>query len=188
MQVTASNLLEPILGVSSLGWGLAFGVSAIANIFLYAFMLEIFSKGMSAGGAWFKLYVIVEAVVAVLLPVFGPLSLMISVFKPLLLLVLVTHLVCAYALYIKLAMETTASMRKTTDTTARRGFSLIRLGAVFLMIAYLFFVLDRVWEYTLEPEGYTIWVILGWITSGIVGILLYSGFVLPTRMRGMKQS
>jgi hypothetical protein len=188
MQVLIANTLEPILGVSSLGWGLAFGLTAIANIFLYAFMLEIFSEGRSSGGTWFKLFVVVEACIAVLLPIVAPLSNIISIFEALLLLVLVIHLSFSFSLYITLARWTTTSIRKTSDATARRGFSLIRLAAFTIIIAFSLFVLDRVWQIFLEPEGYTIWVILGWIMSGVGGILLYSGFVLPRRIRGTKQS
>jgi hypothetical protein len=182
-QVIGANLFEPILGIASVGWGLAFGISAIANIFLYVFMLEIFSKGISAGGARFKIFVVVEAAVAFLLPIVAPLSSVMSIFEALLLMVLVIHLLFSFALYITLARVTTASIRKTTDATARRGFSLIRLAAFAIITAYSFFVLDRVWQIFLEPEGYTIWVILGWAMSGIAGILLYSGFVLPSRIR-----
>lgn len=186
MQVIVANTLEPILGLISLGWGLAFGMSAIANIFLYVFMLEIFSKGRSAGGVRFKVFVMVEAAVAVLMPILGPLSNIVPTFASLLLTVLVIHLFFAFALYITLARVTTASIRKTTDEKARRGFSLIRLAAFAIIVAYLFFVLDRVWQIFLEPEGYTVWVILGWIMSGMAGVLLYSGFVLPSRMRSTK--
>jgi hypothetical protein len=186
--VIVANTLEPILGVISLGWGLAFGWSAIANIFLYVFMLEIFSEGRSAGGAFFKIFIVVEACVAVLMPVFGPLSNIISIFEALLLIVLIVHLAFSFTLYLMLVNMTTASIKKTSDATARRGFSVIRLAAFAIMIAYCFFVLDRVWQIFLEPEGYTLWVIIGWIMSGVAGILLYSGFVLPSRIRGTKQT
>jgi hypothetical protein len=146
-------------------------------------MLEIFSKGRSTGGVRFRIFVVVEAAVAILLPILGPLSNIMSIFEVLLLVVLVIHLLFSFALYITLARVTTASIRKTTDATARRGFSLIRLAAFGIIAAYSFFVLDRVWQIMLEPEGYTIWVILGWAMSGIAGILLYSGFVLPSRIR-----
>lgn len=182
MEVIGARLFEPALGILSFGWGLAFGMSAVANIFLYIFMLEIFSTGRSAGGAKFKIFVVVEATVAVLMPFLGPLSHMTSVFDTILLVVLMIHLFFAMALYITLARVTTASIHKTNDATARRGFSLIRMAAFAIIIAYSFFVLDRVW-WTFEPEEYTLWSILGWITAGISGVLLYSGFVLPRRIR-----
>ena len=183
MEVIGARLLEPALGVQSLGWGLAFGMSAVANIFLYVFMLEIFSTGRGAGGVRFKIFVVVEATVAVLMPILGPLSHIMTVFDTLLLLVLMVHLFFALALYITLARVTTTSIRKTTDATARRGFSLIRMAAFAIIIAYCFFVLDRVWTTLFEPEAYTVWVMLGWVTAGVSGVLLYLGFVLPRRLR-----
>jgi hypothetical protein len=183
MEVFGARILEPFLGVESFGWGLAFGMSAIANIFLYVFMLDIFSTGRSAGGAKFKTFAVVEATVAVLMPIFGPLSHIMPVFDTLLLLVLMIHLSFALALYITLVRVTTSSIHKTTDAMARRGFSLIRLAAFAIIIAYCFFVLDRLWTTLFEPEAYTIWVILGWISAGVAGVLLYLGFVLPRRLR-----
>lgn len=188
MQVIGANTIEVILGVISIGWGLAFSMSAIANIFLYLFMLEIFSEGRSAGGVKLRVFIVVELAVAVLLPILAPLSSIAPIFNVPVLLVLITHLAFALALYITLAIWTTASIRKTTDATARRGFSLIRLAAFAIIIAYCFFVLDRVWTNLYEPEAYTIWVIIAWIMGGVAGVLLYSGFVLPTRMRETKRS
>jgi hypothetical protein len=187
MEVVGARIFEPYLGVQSFGWGLAFGMSAVANIFLYIFMLQVFSTGVGAGGAKFKIFVFVEATVAILMPILGPLSHITSVFETLLLLVLLIHLVFALALYITLVRVTTASIGKTTDAVARRGFSLIRLAAFAIIIAYCFFVLDRLWTTLFEPEAYTVWVMLGWISAGVAGILLYLGFVLPRRLgRGTK--
>jgi hypothetical protein len=190
MQVVGANTIELILGVISIGWGLAFSMSAIANIFLYAFMLEIFSEGVSQGGVRFKVFIVVEVAVAILFPILGPLSSpsIMPILNIPLDFVLLVHLAFALALYITLARVTTASIRKTTDATARRGFSLIRLAAFAIILAYLFFVLDRLWSVAFEPEAYTIWVILGWIMAGVAGVLLYTGFVLPSRIRGPKHS
>jgi hypothetical protein len=188
-QAIGAVLIEPALGVSSLGWGLAFGLTAIANIFLYAFMLQIFSTGTNAGGVRFKVFVIVEAIVAVLLPFAAPLSqppfsaMLQSVFTIVLYLLLVVHLSFSIALYIALIKVTTASIRKTTNAMARRGFSLIRLAGFTIILSYTCFVLDRLWQYTFEPEGYTIFVIFGWVFAGFTGVLLYLGFVLPRRLR-----
>jgi uncharacterized membrane protein len=182
MEVVGARLFEPVLAIQSLGWGLAFGMSAVANIFLYVFMLEIFSTGRSAGGVKFKIFAFVEATVAVLMPFLGPLSHITSDFQTVSLLVLMIHLFFAMALYITLARVTTASIHKTDDATARRGFSLIRMAAFAIIIAYALFVLDRVW-WMFEPEEYTLWSILGWIAAGVSGVLLYLGFVLPRRLR-----
>ncbi len=183
MEVVGARLFEPVLGVLSLGWGLAFGMSAVANIFLYAFMLEIFSTGRGAGGAKFKIFIVVEASVAVLMPFLGPLSHITSFFENLLLVVLLIHLLFAFALYITLARVTTAEIHRTTDATARKGFSLIRMAAFAIIAAYSLFVLDRVWWILFEPEEYTFWSILGWWVAGVSGVLLYLGFVLPRRIR-----
>ena len=188
MQIIVAIFIEQIFAIIGFGWGLAFGLSAIANIFLYVFMLEIFSEGRKSGGAWFTVFVVVEAAVAVLMPILSPLGNAIPVFEPLLLMVLVTHLVFAFALYITLARVTTASIRKTTDPLARKGFSLIRLASFAIIVAYCFFVFDRIWSDLFEPESYTVWVIVAWIMAGIGGLLLYSGFIMPSRIRGTTKS
>jgi hypothetical protein len=183
MQVVGAIFIEPILGIISFGWGLAFGFSAIANIFLYLFMLQIFSTGRSAGGDKFKIFVIVEATVAILFPIVAPLSAIIAAFQLVLILVLVVHLSFALALYIALIRATTGALGQTTDATARRGFSLIRLAGFAIIFAYCLFVMDRVWQISFEPQGYTLFVLLGWFSAGITGVLLYLGFVLPRRLR-----
>jgi hypothetical protein len=175
--------MDYYFGIHRLGLSLAFSMSAIANIFLYLFTLEIFYTGRKAGGAKLKVFATVEAGVAILLPIFGPsptaISAVIDLFAP----ILLVHLLFALALYVTLFRATTRAIGATSDKVAKRGFSYIRMASVSIIAAYLLFVMDSMWTMLFEPEGYTYWVIAGWIAAGIAGVLLYIGFVLPRRVR-----
>ena len=180
-------VMDYYFGIHNLGLSLAYSMSAIANIFLYLFMLEIFYTGRKAGGMKLKIFGVVEGTIAILLPIFGPyptaISAVVSVFDPL----LIVHLVFAIALYVTLFRATTRSIRSTSDQLAMRGFSFIRVASVTIIAAYVFFILDEVWTVLYEPAGYTFWVVFGWVAAGITGVLLYLGFVLPTRVRKRNQ-
>jgi hypothetical protein len=175
-------VLDFYVGIHNLGLSLAYSMSAIANIFLYLFMLEIFYTGRKAGGVKLRIFAAVEAGIAVLLPIFGPYPTPISAIA-LFNLLLIVHLVFAMALYITLFRATSRSIKETHDELARRGFSFIRVSSISIIAAYVFFVIDELWTVLFEPEGYTYWVIAGWIAAGITGVLLYLGFVLPIRVR-----
>jgi hypothetical protein len=176
-------VMDYFVGIHRLGLSLAFSMSAIANIFLYLFMLEIFYTGRKAGGAKLKIFAAVEASIALLLPILSPyptaISAVVNLFAPLLLI----HLVFAMALYITLFRATTRAIKATSDKLAKRGFSYIRMASISIIAAYLLFVMDSLWTMLFEPEGYTYWVIAGWIAAGIAGVLLYIGFVLPKGIR-----
>lgn len=176
-------VMDYYVGIHRLGLSLAFSMSAIANIFLYLFMLEIFYTGRKAGGAKLKIFASVEAGVALLLPIFGPYPTVISSVIDLFAEFLLIHLAFALALYITLFRATTRAISTTSDSVAKRGFSLIRIASLSIIAAYLLFVMDSLWTMLFEPEGYTYWVIAGWIAAGIAGVLLYVGFVLPRRIR-----
>jgi hypothetical protein len=176
-------VMDPFVGIRRVGLSLAFAVSAIANIFLYLFMLEIFSKGRQSGGAKLKIFAIVEGAIVVLLPILGPTTAVGSTLLDAFTVLLLVHLAFALALYLALIRVTSRAIHGTTDSVAKRGFSYIRMAAVSIIAAYLLFVMDSVWTALVEPEGYTYWVIGGWIAAGISGVLLYVGFVLPRRLR-----
>jgi hypothetical protein len=183
LQLLDMLVMDPLIGIRRVGLSLAFAMSAIANIFLYAFMLEIFSKGVKSGGAKFKIFAFAEGAIAVLLPIMGPTTAVGTTLLDTFTILLLVHLAFALALYLALITVTSRAIHSTSDALAKRGFSYIRLAAVAIIAAYLLFVMDSVWTALFEPEGYTYWVIGGWIAAGISGILLYVGFVLPRRLR-----
>jgi hypothetical protein len=183
LQLLDMLIMDPFIGIRRVGLSLAFAASAIANIFLYLFMLEIFYTGRKAGGAKLKIFATVEAAVAILLPILGPTTVVGSTLIDAFTILLLIHLAFALALYLALIRVTSRAIHGTTDALAKRGFSYIRFAAVSIIAAYLLFVMDSVWTALLEPEGYTYWVIAGWIAAGISGILIYIGFVLPRRLR-----
>ena len=183
LQLLDMLVMDPFIGIRRVGLSLAFAVSAIANIFLYLFMLEIFSKGRQSGGVKLKIFAVVEGAIAVLLPILGPTTAVGTTLLDAFTILLLVHLAFALALYLALIRVTSLAIHGTADALAKRGFSYIRIAAVSIIAAYLLFVMDSVWTALVEPEGYTYWVIGGWIAAGISGILLYVGFVLPRRLR-----
>lgn len=164
---------------SAVGYGLAFGMSAVGNIFMAWFMLEIFGSGKSSGGWKLRLFVSVECCVAILSPIFGPLR--VTTAEPFLL-VLLVHLVFSLLLYFTFIKVTTRAINKTSDSITRKGFVYLRAGGVTIVAAYISFILDSVW-FAVFSSQYSFWVMLGWVFAAATGILLFQGFVYPTKAR-----
>ncbi len=170
--------------LSAVGYGLAFGMSAVGNIFMAWFMLEIFGSGKSSGGVKLKIFVFVEGCVAVLSPIFGPLR----ETNPLPFLgVLLIHLVFALILYFTFIKVTSIAIQKTNDPITRKGFSYLRAGGFTIVAAYISFILDSVWFEAFRVQ-YSFWVMLGWLFAAATGILLFQGFVYPTKARAQVDS
>ncbi len=170
-------LFNPFLGLGVIGYSLAFAWSAVANIYMCFFMFEIFGSGWKVAGVKPKIFIGIEAAVVVLSPTLGLID------ESMLLYVLIVHMAFALVLYFSLVRMTTKAIAQTADETARKGFSFIRAGGFTIALAYISFVLDRVMSLTLVPEGYSYFTVIGWIFAAISGILLYTGFVLPSRNR-----
>ncbi len=177
LQLLDQFIFDPFTSLEAVGYGLAFGMSAVGNIFMAWFMLEIFGSGKASGGAKLKLFVIIEGLVAVLAPIFGPLR--ITMPEPFLM-VLLVHLVFSLILYFTFIKVTTNGIKKTSDPIARKGFVFLRFGGVMIASAYISFILDSVWFQVFDAQ-YSFWVMLGWLFAAIAGILLFQGFVYPTK-------
>ena len=187
LQTLDQFIFVPYTQIKSFGYGLAFGVSAIGNIFMAFFMLEIFMSGRASGGAKYTIFTVVEGAVAVLSPIMGPFSDQGQILEMPFLIVLVIHLVFSIGLYVTFIRVTSDAMRKTGDAITRKGFAFLRAGGITIISAYTSFILDRVWliKYGIT---YSFWVILGWVFAAITGIMLYQGFVYPTKMRPQEES
>ncbi len=181
LQLLDQFIFDPFTEASAIGYGLAFGMSAIANIFMAWFMLEIFSSGRSAGGVKLTMFVIIEASVAILSPICGPL------FPDPFLVVLLVHLVFALILYFTFIKVTTNGIRKASDPITRKGFVFLRAGGFTIASAYISFILDRVWFIAFSDQ-YSFWVMLGWLFAAATGILLFQGFVFPTKAHAQNES
>lgn len=178
LQLLDLFILDPFAGTQRIGLGLAFAASAMANIFLYLFMLEIFSTGRGAGGSKLKIYIVVEVIVAISLPITGPLLYLGYV------LFLLVHLVCSFVLYAALIRVTTVAINKTEDTASKTGFKILRVMGISIIATYILFIMDAIWSLLVtNGEGYTYWVLFAWAAAGLSGILLYLGFTLPIRIR-----
>lgn len=178
LQLLDLFIFDPYFHTKRIGLGFAYATSALANIFLYLFLLEIFSSGKGAGGAKLKLFISVEGTVAIFLPITGPLFYLGYIAF------LLVHLACAFALYIALIVATSSAIRKTSDPASKTGFKILRAGGVSIIAAYALFVLDAIWTVVVtNGVGYTYWSIFGWVAAGVSGTLLYLGFTLPFRIR-----
>ncbi len=183
LQLLDQFYFDPFTTIRAVGYGLAFGMSAVGNIFMAWFMLEIFSSGRASGGFKMKIFIVIEGLVAVLAPIFGPLST--DVPLPFLM-VLLVHLLFALILYFTFIKVTTKGMRKTGDPIARKGFVFLRLGGLAIALAYISFILDFVWRLAFGIQ-YSFWVMLGWLFAAAAGILLFKGFVYPTKARALNE-
>ncbi len=184
LQLLDQFIFDPFTEIEAVGYGLAFGMSAVGNIFMAWFMLEIFSSGRASGGGKLKLFVIIEGLVAVLSPIFGPLRVP---FPEPFLMVLLVHLVFSLILYFTFIKVTTGGIKKTSDPIARKGFVFLRFGGVMIASAYISFILDSVWFQVFAAQ-YSFWVMLGWLFAAAAGILLYQGFIHPTKTRAQTES
>ncbi len=169
--------------IRAVGYGLAFGMSAVGNIFMVWFMLEIFSSGRASGGFKLKIFIINEGLVAVLAPIFGPFSTEVPL--PFLM-VLLVHLLFALILYFTFIKVTTKGIRKAGDPITRKGFVFLRLGGLAIALAYISFILDFVWRLAFGIQ-YSFWVMLGWLFAATAGILLFQGFIYPTKARALDE-
>lgn len=179
-QLLDQFLFDPFLRTHNLGLGIAYCMSAIANIFWAWFMLEIFGSGRASGGSKITIFMIVEGAIAILSPIVAPISL--DVFLP----ILIIHVVLAFILYFTFIKVTTNGIKKTGDPITRKGFAYLRAGGVTIMITYLSFVLDQLWD-NLFTITYSEWAIFGWLCAGITGIMLFQGFVYPTKARAQAE-
>ncbi|GAB4311761.1 MAG: hypothetical protein Kow0069_12190 [Promethearchaeota archaeon] len=170
-------LFTPFLDVGGLGYGLAYTWSAVANVFMLWFALEIFSTGVDTAGASAKAFVVLEGVVAVATPLVALLA------EPAVILVLGVHMGAALVLYFWLFGQTREAAQKVDEQDAKRGFQLLGLGVACIIAAYVSFVMDRVWTTLFLPEGYTAFTVVGWLFAASAGILLYFGFTLPARRK-----
>ncbi len=184
LQLLDQFLFDPFTPYRAVGYGLAFGMSAIGNIFMAWFMLEIFSSGRASGGLKMKIFVIVEGCVAVLSPICGPLRETIP--EPFLI-VLLVHLLFSLILYFTFIKVTTNGIQKASDEIARKGFVFLRFGGIAIAAAYISFILDSVW-FEVFTVQYSFWVMLGWLFAAAAGLLLFQGFVYPTRARTHSES
>ncbi|HMF30485.1 MAG TPA: hypothetical protein VKK79_03680 [Candidatus Lokiarchaeia archaeon] len=182
LQLTDIFIFGPFTTFQSVGYSFAFAMSAVGNIFMLWFLLEIFSSGRKSGGAKANVFVGVESAVVVLVSIFGPTWLFGFTLQNVFLAILVVHLIFALILYFTLIRVTTQAIAKASDPIARRGFSYIRAGGFTIAVAYISFILDRVWFFAFGIS-YSPWVITGWFLAALSGILLFFGFVWPTRAR-----
>ncbi len=169
--------LTPVAGIRNVGYSLAFSWSAIANIAICFFMLEIFSSGIQSGGWKAKAFIGAELGVAILSPILG------IFFASLLIIVLGLHVLVTFLLYFTLVQFTTRAIISANDPNSRRGFSYIRLGAILIITAFTMFVLDQIAILVIVPDGYSWFNTIGWTSAGLAGIFLYSGFVLPGKRK-----
>ena len=136
-------------------------------------------SGRASGGGKVTGFVIVEGTVAVLSPITNPLFPQQIESQ----IVLIIHLLFSIILYVMFIRVTTNGMRKTSDAITRKGFAFLRAGGFTIIFAYTCFILDN-----LSGSGYTYWVILGWMFAAVTGIMLFEGFIYPTKKRPQEES
>lgn len=161
-----------------LGSFMSFTMNAIANIFLLAFIRDVFFDGKKKGGLMF---------LAVLEAAVGP-ALVVIFFTgdpDLPLIALLLHVTAALAIYIVLATNAFRLRdRIKTDATKQvesHGLAYIGISGLVMFSAIILFVIHEVIILVPIREYWT--VTLGWLLGAIAGVIVYLGFTPPEKMK-----
>jgi predicted neutral ceramidase superfamily lipid hydrolase len=165
------------LAEQALGTSLQFGADAIGNIFLIAFITNVF---------YTKKYKWEMIVLIVLQAVVLPVGFYLTIIGIDAILIYVLHLVCSIIIYIVLAHAALKVRRKLVrdggeDNVGINGMVCIALSGIFLLAVLISFVLQEV--ATAVAIYNTPFISLGWILAGIACVFIYFGYVMPSWIR-----
>lgn len=153
------------------GYNLAFAFSAYGNIVLALFFLRIYQK------EHVNLIVLIYAIpniinTSLLIYTSVLMALTLTIIDQLVYLAI--HLVLAMILYIYMIRAAVKSSQKEVTLKVRRGFQLIASFGLFLLLTFVFFILDKI-----SGTNYTPWVYVGWTCAAIGAIIAYLGYIMP---------
>jgi hypothetical protein len=185
-------ILDPIfLGVRaattidyiSLQGVLSFGLSAIANIFLVLFLVEVFFKGKLGWTA-----IILMVISATVLPIGIYMYNTGQDTLPLLLVhLLVTFIILLTQAIKGLTLRRRMMLEGDAEKLSINGFLFISLGGIMQFLTYVSFIMqelgaflgDLYEQYGLVQNGATIFIPIAFFLSGVASFMLYLGFIMP---------
>lgn len=188
---------SPTWGVTSLGYNMAFTMSAYANIMLALFFLRIYSK--ERANLIVGIYALPNIVNTTFL-INSSIERSSSIIRPLLfypnvtildyvgvelsypdttrIVYLLVHLILAMGLYIYIISAANKSSKKDVTLKVKRGFQLIAIFSLCLLLAFTFFILDFIWGSFLSV-WYSPWLYIGWTIAIVGAIMAYLGYIMP---------
>jgi hypothetical protein len=156
---------------ASFGYNMAYIFSAYGNILLALFFLRIYQK------EHVNLIVLIYAILNIVntsLLIYTTVQIALSGIIINQMIYLIFHLLLALILYIYMIRAAIISSEKEVTLKVRRGFQLIALFGLFLLLAFVFFIADFI-----LGAHYSPWVYVGWTCAAIGAILAYLGYVMP---------
>lgn len=155
---------------AALGYNLAYTMSAYGNILLALFFLRIYQKEHVIPIV--IIYAILNIVNTSLL-IYSSVQISIGIATDQLI-YLIFHLILALTLYIYMIRAAILSSNKEVTLKVRRGFQLIALFGLCLLLTFVFFVIDFILGAQYSPFVY-----VGWTSAAVGAILAYLGYIMP---------
>ncbi len=162
---------------SGLGYTLAFTLSAYANILLLWFFLRVYVEELSKVNVVVVIYATLNILNTIFL-LYIPFYIIFTGIEIDRIVFLIIHLILSLILYVYMLIQAIKSSQKDIPLKSKRGFQLIAGFALFLILAFTFFVLDNLWT-ALFDMSYTIWTYLGWSSGAIGSVCAYLGYIMP---------
>ncbi|PWI46457.1 hypothetical protein CEE45_16770 [Candidatus Heimdallarchaeota archaeon B3_Heim] len=175
---TTNFLTGDQIDISTVGINIGYAFSLLGNVFLYYFTEDIFfdedtkitnlrevitlANGITLG---FLMIFIFQLQSAPFLELPGE---YISIH------LLIWHVIVSTVGFLILLVKAFQATINSNTRLARGGFFMISLTAVFEILVFVFFFLDR-----FSPEGYTYWYFIAWLTASIAGLSSMIGYLMP---------
>jgi len=156
---------------AAVGYNLAYIMSAYGNVLLALFFLRIYQK--EHVNRIVIIYAILNIVNTSLL-FYSSVQIALTGIIIDQLIYLIFHLLLAMTLYIYMIRAAILSSKKEVTLKVRRGFQLIALFGLCLLLAFIFFVIDFV-----LGSSYSPFVYVGWTSAAVGAILAYLGYIMP---------
>ncbi|MHA1993949.1 MAG: hypothetical protein ACW97Z_05375 [Candidatus Hodarchaeales archaeon] len=179
---TTNFLSGDQIDISSLGINVGYAFSLLGNIFLYYFTEDIFfdddnrvtylkdvitlANGITLG---FLMIFIFQLQSAPFLEVPGE---YISTH------LLIWHVLVSTVGFLILFVKAFQATIKANTRVSRGGFLMISLTAIFEILVFVFFFLDR-----FSGAGYTYWYFIAWMTASVAGLSSMIGYLMPSWFR-----
>lgn len=173
-------LTNDLFAVADLGINLGYSFSLVGNLFLFYFTLEIFYEEPKeflrytltfANGITFGFLMIFIFQVQS----FPFLELPATYIPPHL---LIWHVIVSSVGFLILFQQAWKARGAAEESLPRAGFFMISLSALFELLVFVFFFVDR-----FSGGGFTIWYFMAWLSASLAGICSMTGYLIPRPFR-----
>ncbi|MFX1506829.1 MAG: hypothetical protein ACFFDC_12065 [Promethearchaeota archaeon] len=173
-----------VVDVSSLGINCGYAFSALGNLFLFYFTLDIFFKEVKP---YFReIITLATGVVEGFLIIFifrteSPFLEIPGEYLPFQL--LLWHGLVSSVIFLILFSRSYSEWKKATRPVPKVGFLMISISAIFELLVFIFFILDSFF-----PAGYSLFYFLGWTSASLAGCFAMIGYLMPNWFKNLVQS